>query len=718
MELYVIGFVGFVALLVVGLLVMIARFFRKVDQGQALIINKMKDEPEVRFSGGIVIPIIHRAEVMDISVKTIELERRGAEGLICQDNIRADIKVAFFVKVNKSEEDVKKVAQSIGCARASDQETLEELFLAKFSEALKTVGKRLDFEQLYTQRDDFKDQIIEVIGRDLNGYVLEDAAIDFLEQTPIGSLDPQNILDAQGIRKIVQITTEQNAKTNDLRQAERMTISKQNLEADEAILELGRRRAEAEARQKREIAMVQSKETADTEKFQSKQREEADVARIEAEEAVLIAGLNKDRQVEVANKDRERVVAIKTEEVTKDRQLEIISREREVELRRIDKEKALEIQRKEIADVVRGRISVEKHVAEEEERIKDLRVTAEAERGKRVRIIGAEGEAEESLVKDIKAAEAQEKAAEFKARERLVVANAELEAADRTAKSKVRIAEGVLAETAAAGLAEVKVREANAVALEKEGLAKARVTLEQQQAEAVGTEKKGLATVRVEEAELAVRQRQVEIDNNAIRERLIAEATGKEQQGMAEVRVHDAEAAVVEKRGLAEAKATRERLLAEAAGTEQQGLAEARAIAERLKAEAEGLAAKVQAMSAMDGAGRLHEEFRLRLEQQKAISLASIEAREHIASAQSKVMAEAFGHADIRIMGGDGAFFDRFVQAASLGNALDGLVGSSELVSTVLDEVGEADSVASGLGKGLARAAEKLRSNNEKSADE
>ena len=29
---------------------------------------------------------------------------------------------------------------------------LEELFNAKFSEALKTVGKRLEFEQLYTQR--------------------------------------------------------------------------------------------------------------------------------------------------------------------------------------------------------------------------------------------------------------------------------------------------------------------------------------------------------------------------------------------------------------------------------------------------------------------------------------------------------------------------------------------------------------------------------------
>jgi uncharacterized membrane protein YqiK len=63
------------------------------------------------------------------------------------------------VRVNKTKEDVLRVAQAIGCQRASHQKTLEELFAAKFSEALKTVGKRLEFEQLYSQRDDFKDQI-------------------------------------------------------------------------------------------------------------------------------------------------------------------------------------------------------------------------------------------------------------------------------------------------------------------------------------------------------------------------------------------------------------------------------------------------------------------------------------------------------------------------------------------------------------------------------
>ena len=81
---------------------------------------------------------------MDISVKRIEIDRSANNGLICKDNMRADIKVAFFVRVNDTVSDVGRVAKSIGCQRASNKAEIQALFDAKFSEALKTVGKRFD----------------------------------------------------------------------------------------------------------------------------------------------------------------------------------------------------------------------------------------------------------------------------------------------------------------------------------------------------------------------------------------------------------------------------------------------------------------------------------------------------------------------------------------------------------------------------------------------
>ncbi|MBL4687420.1 MAG: hypothetical protein JKY37_22680 [Nannocystaceae bacterium] len=636
--------VAFIVFIFIGGAALYSKLYRKVEQGKALIVSK-KNEVFVYFTGGMVIPVIHLAEVMDISVKMIEVARLGKEGLICQDNIRADIKVTFFVRVNNIADEVKKVAQNIGAARASSQETLENLFAAKFSEALKTVGKQLDFEELYTKRHIFKERIMEVIGSDLNGYVLDDAAIDHLEQTPVESLDADNVLDARGIRKITEITSHQAVLTNEIRREAEKQTKKQDVEAREAILELERQEEDAIAKQGREVASVQAREQAETMKVQAEEKKKAELARINLEEEVAISEQNKQRQVQVAEKNRERIVAVEQERVLRDQALEAISRERETELKRISKEKALEIEKKEIAEVIRGRIAVDKTVAEEEERIKALRLIAAATREKDALIIKAEGEAQEKLVKDIKVAEARDQASKFLAKEKLTMAEADLEASDKLARSQIRLAEGAQATAAADGLAEVKVKEAEAVAIEKQGDANARVTLGQMKAEAEGAEAQGLAQAKIQEAHAAALAKTGEAEALAAREMLLAQAIGKE-----------ADAGATEKMGMALAVQTREQLLAEAQGLEQ----------------------KAQAMKQLDEKSRKHEEYRLRLDKMVQVELERFGMRRDVAQAQAKVMAEAMGSAKINIVGGDGKFFDQFIRAVSLGQSLDGVVHNSE----------------------------------------
>jgi uncharacterized membrane protein YqiK len=460
-----------VVLIAIGVVFFLSRMFRKVEQGKALIVSKVR-RVDVTFTGAVVLPVLHRSEVMDISVKTIEISRTGREGLICRDNIRADIRITFFVRVNKTVEDVIKVAQAIGTLRASSEQTLQELFSAKFSEALKTVGKQLDFVDLYTKRNDFRDQIIEVIGTDLNGYSLEDAAIDFLEQTPMSSLDPKNILDAQGIRKITELTAIEAVRTNDYRRNEEKEITRQNVDAKETILELERRQADAEIKQRREIETMRATQEAEI----SLARAEGAV--LDTDQALGVQAENKAREIAVAEKNRERVIAIESERIEKDRMLEVIARQRETELSTIAKDKEVEGEKRSIAEVVRERIAVEKTVAEQEENIKRLRVVEEAERTRQAVIINAEAEAQEALVKDIKAAEAAEAAAKFKAREVLLLAEARQQTAELDARAKIRLAEGLQAEAAAAGLADVQVRERNAEVVEKTGRAEAAVERE------------------------------------------------------------------------------------------------------------------------------------------------------------------------------------------------------------------------------------------------
>jgi uncharacterized membrane protein YqiK len=101
MEFTVIVAAGLAAFFLLCFVAMFAKFYRKIEQGHALIINTLRAEPEVTFTGRMVYPIIHKAELMEISVKTIEIDRSGHEGLICRDNIRADIKVKFLCALTK-----------------------------------------------------------------------------------------------------------------------------------------------------------------------------------------------------------------------------------------------------------------------------------------------------------------------------------------------------------------------------------------------------------------------------------------------------------------------------------------------------------------------------------------------------------------------------------------------------------------------------------------
>ncbi|MEM0968666.1 MAG: flotillin family protein, partial [Verrucomicrobiota bacterium] len=426
-----------------------------------------------------IVPIMHKAELMDIKVKRIEISRIGKDGLVCKDNVRADIKVAFFIRVNDNEQDVLRVATSIGCDRASEEREIQALFDAKFSEGLKTVGKNFDFTQLYEERDRFKDEILKVIGTDLNGFVLDDCAIDYLEQTPLELLNPNNILDAEGIKKITDITAAQEKLANEIRRDKERVIKKQDVETREAILELERQQAEAEAKQQREIAVAQAREEAEAEKVRQEQRLHSERARIATEEEVFVSEQNMERSVVVAQRNKERTDGVELERVERDRQLEAIDRERQTQLRSIESEKEVETQRRDIQEVIRERVAVEKAVVEEQERIKDTEATAAADREKTVAITLAEKDAEEELVRTIKEAEAQQEAArlkadeehytrlkdaeagkaaaEMQAEERLILAEAEKEAAEKESLGKKAMAEGISAESAAEGLAEADV---------------------------------------------------------------------------------------------------------------------------------------------------------------------------------------------------------------------------------------------------------------------
>ena len=566
---------------VVAFITVAGKFYVKVGPDEAIVMTGMGGMKVVIDGGAFVWPVIHRYEKMDLTLKSFEISREGSEGLICMDNIRADIKTAFFIRVDKTTEEIKEVAQSIGCKRASQIETLRELFDAKFSEALKTVGKQFQFVELYDKRDKFKNEILKVIGTDLNGYRLDDCAIDYLEQTRLELLNPNNILDAEGIKKITELTSAEKIKENFFTREREKTLKKQDVEAQEAILELERQRIEAVEKQKREISEIESREHASAAKVQQEMRLSSERAKIATDEELGIATQNKDRQILVAQRNKERTDGVEQERILRDRALEVTERERVVGLAEVEKQKALETERRNIQEVIRERVMVERAVVEEQEKMKDTEAFAAADRKKKVEITAAEMVAEQSLVKQIKAAEADKTAAQSHSDQIRIEAEAHRDQAERESEATKMRAEAATVEHAAQGLAEVKVLQARAVAVQ------------------------------------------------------------------------------------------------------DQGMAEAKVLREKYSAEAEGITNKAIAMKELDGVGRDHEEFKLRLEKEKAIDIAQINTQQVIAEQQAFVIGEAMKSAKIDIVGGDGQFFDQIKSAVQGGKALDRYVMNSQVATDI-----------------------------------
>jgi uncharacterized membrane protein YqiK len=521
--------IGAIVFIIFAFFVILSMFYKKIPQGKAIVRSGVGGTKVAFNKGMYVIPVFHKMEIMDISVKKIEINRMQGDGLICKDNIRADIKVAFFVRVNKSVDDVINVAQNLGCDRASDPETLKSIFEAKFSEALKTVGKKFDFTELYEARREFRDEILNIIGTDLNGYILDDCAIDYLEQTELKFLSTENILDSEGIKKITELTARQNMNANLIRREEEKVIKKQDVEAREAILELERQLAEKEEKQRREVDNIKAREEAEIVKVREEERLKSETVRISTEEALAIQEENKLRQIIIAEKSKLRTDAVETERVEKDRALEATERERIVALAQIDKQRSIETEQKSIQGVIKERVQLETGVIEEQQAVKDIEVFRDVERKKQAGVIAASQEAEERLIATVKAAEAAKiaaeqeaekkvidaeaarKIAEKKAQELLIDAEAKKEASAKEAEARKIIAEAQAKEEAAIGLSEAEVMvakaeaqeiqgtkeasviEKKAEALRKEGLAEAEVVREKALAEAKGIEEKAAA---------------------------------------------------------------------------------------------------------------------------------------------------------------------------------------------------------------------------------
>src|SRR5688500_7922887 len=292
---------GLLVLGVVGIAALFMRLYRKASANMAFVKTGMGGAAVIMDGGRLILPVIHQIIPVSLETMRLNVERRGTHALITKDNLRVDLSAEFYIKVQANTDDILQAARSLG-GRNVKSDAVSELVQEKLVSALRTVAATKELVELHAKRDEFASAVQEIVTHDLasNGLTLESVTISSLDQTDPTQLQEQNVFDAQGLRKIAQITQQARIERNAIeREAEKQVVQR-NVHTNKAVLDLQRDQAEFEAEQKMKVANVRAAREREVQEFKLAQDEAISRRDIEKMKAIETAEVERTLAVEQA----------------------------------------------------------------------------------------------------------------------------------------------------------------------------------------------------------------------------------------------------------------------------------------------------------------------------------------------------------------------------------------------------------------------------------
>jgi len=427
---------GGLIIFVTAILTAITKLYRKTTANEAFVRTGMSKAKVVLDGGSFVVPIIHRLVPVSLETMRLDVLRRGEEALITGDNLRVDIAAEFYIKVQPNTEDILNAARSLG-EKSVSEENISKLVMEKLISALRTVAATKALIELHTKRDEFASAVQELVTNDLqeNGLTLESVTISSLDQTPLQFLKDDNIFDAQGKRRITEVTQDQLVRRNEIERNAQRSIRNKDVDTRKEILNLDKDRELAEATQGRDVANAKAERERETREFAIQQARTVELVGVEKEKAVQEAEIGKNRDLAVANANRERAERLAQIERDKAQQEADVARGQAVEVAQRQAEIAVAEQETRRAAAQAETRSAEAKREEQAQLIETIKVTKEADRQAQQKMI-----AEKQQV-DIKKYQEQIEA-DVQAYTAVKVAEGDLEASDKKKQAMLVLAEG------------------------------------------------------------------------------------------------------------------------------------------------------------------------------------------------------------------------------------------------------------------------------------
>jgi flotillin len=422
----------------------ITRLYRKASANMAYVRTGMRGAKVIRDNGAVVVPVLHQIIPVSLETMRLNVERRGPQALITKDNLRVDLSAEFYIKVQANVDDILQAARSLG-GRNVKPDAVSELVQEKLVSALRTVAATKELVELHAKRDEFASAVQEIVTNDLasNGLTLESVTISALDQTDPTQLQERNVFDAQGLRKIAEITQKARVERNVIERESERQVVERNVMTSKKVLELQRDQAEFEAEQKMKVANVRAAREREINEFKLAQDEAVSRRDIEKMKAIETAEVERTLVVEQAQVMKKITLVAKLREqeqaeILKKQTIEVAERGREVAVAEKEQERAA-------AQAAVLLAEAEREAAEQ--KIVTVQVTAEAEREAQKKLIAAQQAINEKRLREqteadvqaytqVKNAEGEREAATLRYEATLRLAQGESEAAQKRSEGE------------------------------------------------------------------------------------------------------------------------------------------------------------------------------------------------------------------------------------------------------------------------------------------
>lgn len=383
--------------LVISLISVLASRYKKTTKDK-VFIRTGSSEKVIMKGGAFIFPVIHDLSWVSLQTLILDVTRARSDALITNDKLKVDVDVKFYVRVKQTEESILVAVATLGDkvdGSGNGKEHLKSLIDGKLIDSLRNVAAKMSLEELHSNRDEFVQEVKAVANEELsrNGLELESVSLNSLTQTPKEFFDPDNGLDAIGLKTLTEQTEKARQRTNEIEQETRINMERRNLDADKESAELRRESEKVKADTESEIA-----------RNQAKAKEESEKSRIIAEQSIEATEIERQKNLEQARIGQKK--AIEESEINRKRDIDLSNQDaamsvaEKAEAKAQAEAKANEAREKEVQSA---------------EAVKTASAVAEANRDKQIQVINAEAEAETEAAGTRTMAKAERDAAEDKA---------------------------------------------------------------------------------------------------------------------------------------------------------------------------------------------------------------------------------------------------------------------------------------------------------------